>query len=49
MLKFGNVGQNALTLAILIGVGYLIYLKLSGKSGNAVKEKIQNLFSRGKI
>ena len=33
MLKFGDVFQNLLTIAILFGFGYIIYLKWIEKKG----------------
>lgn len=41
MLELGNVGQNALVILVLFGVGYIIYSKWKGGGS-----RFRNLFSR---
>ena len=39
MLKFGNIMNNILVLGILIGFGYIIYMKMKGNKP-AIFEKL---------
>lgn len=45
MLKFGDIGNNVLTLVVIFGLGYIIYLKAKQKGTDF---PFRNLFSRGK-
>ena len=44
MLQFGNVFHNLLVVAVLGGLGYIIYLKFRGEK----PEVFKNLLSKGK-
>jgi hypothetical protein len=46
MISFGRVADNILTILIVFGFGYLIYLKMRGKKMQSFK--IGKLFGRGK-
>ena len=41
MLATGNVGENALTLLILISLGFIIY---SNMRGGKIKDSLKELF-----
>jgi len=43
MLKFGDVFSNILTLAIIFGLGYIIYMKMKEKDGYS---PFKNLFNK---
>lgn len=46
MLRFGDVGQNILTLLILFGFFYLIIQQLKGKTGDKIRGGIKNLLKK---
>ena len=43
MLRFGNVFENILTIGVIFGLGYMIYLRMKEKSDDSV---FKNLFSK---
>jgi len=45
MLKFGNVFENILTLLVIGGLGYIIYMKYREKHGGGGWD-YRNLFSK---
>lgn len=46
-LQFGNVWQNFITVAALVGIGYMIYQKMRGDSKG--KEVVAKLLHKVKI
>ena len=44
MVGFGNVFQNIITLAVLIGFGYIVYQKIRGK-----KSGLSMLFTKDNL
>lgn len=47
MIDLGRVGNNALTIIILLGIGYMVYSQVKGQKGQRVIEKLKGMIGGG--